>query len=247
MIAKLRLALLVALGAAALASPLWGPRLLRRVAWFQVQRVEISGTRLLAPHQVLAASGIRRGQNIWDDATVWERALRANPAIAEARVSRKLPATLRIRVEEKRPVAYVEETTLQPVTASGERLPLDPTHAPVDLPILRGPWDRLPAALRAELLGETARLSHLDPALLADVSEIRAADSTAHTLLLTHRLADIVLPVGAGSERLAELHAVLTDLESRLPAADSGAVPARVDLRYGEQVVVRLPSSVSVL
>jgi cell division septal protein FtsQ len=247
MIAKFRLALLVALGAAALASPLWGPPVLRRVSWFQVQRVEISGTRLLAPHQVLAASGIRRGQNVWDDASVWERALRANPAIADARVSRRLPATLRIRVEEKRAVAYVEETTLQPVTATGERLPLDPTRAPVDLPILRGPWDRLPAALRAELLGETARLSHLDPALLADVSEISAADSSAHALLLTHRLADIVLPVGAGSERLAELNAVLTDLEGRLPDSDSGAEPARVDLRYGEQVVVRIPSSVSVL
>jgi hypothetical protein len=117
----------------------------------------------------------------------------------------------------------------------------------VDLPILRGPWDRLPAALRAELLGETARLSHLDPALLADVSEIRVADSSAHALLLTHRLADIVLPVGAGSDRLAELHAVLTDLEGRLPASGADAAPARVDLRYGEQVVVRIPSSVSVL
>lgn len=247
MIAKLRLSLLAVLGAAVLVSPLWGPRVLRRISWFEVQHVEISGTRLLAPHQVLAASGIRRGQNVWDDAGIWERALRANPAIADARVTRKLPGTLRVRVEEKRPVAYVEGATLEPVTASGELLPLDPTRSPVDLPILSGSWARLSPGMRAALLGETARLSQLDPALLADVSEIQPADSVPHILVLSHRLGDIVLPVGAGSDRLAQLHAVLTDLEGRLPPADSSATSARIDLRYGEQVIVRLPSPPSVL
>jgi hypothetical protein len=43
------------------------------------------------------------------------------------------------------------------------------------------------------------------------------------------------------------LRAVLSDLAGRLPPADSVAVPARIDLRYGEQIIVRLPSSVSVL
>jgi cell division protein FtsQ len=247
MMKKLRLVFLGLLAAVVLSSPLWGPRVLSRVAWFDVERVEISGTRLLAPHQILAASGIRRGQSVWADASTWERALRANPSIADARVTRKLPRTLRVRVREKLPVAYVEGATLEPVTAAGEILPLDPTRAPVDLPILSGAWESKPALTRAALLGETARLSRLDPALVADVSEIRATDSTSRVLLLSHRLGEIAIPAGAASERLAQLRAVLSDLAGRLPPADSVTVPARIDLRYGEQIIVRLPSSVSVL
>jgi cell division protein FtsQ len=247
MMAKLRLALFALLGAAAVASPLWGPRVLRQLPWFTVERVEISGTRLLAPHEVLASSGIHRGLNIWDDAGVWERALLANPAIAEARITRKLPATLRIRVEEKRPIAYVEGSTLEPITAAGAILPLDPTRARVDLPILRGSWDELSPALRSALLGETERLSRLDPGLVADVSEIQATDSAAHLFVLSHRLGDIVLPAEVDSDRLAQLRAVLADLEGRLPPADSVTPPAKIDLRFGEQVVVRIPSPVSAL
>ena len=87
----------------------------------------------------------------------------------------------------------------------------------------------------------------LDPALVADVSEIEATDSTAHLFVLSHRLGDIVLPAGVDSDRLAQLRAVLADLEGRLPPADSVTLPARIDLRFGEQVIVRIPSPVSAL
>lgn len=247
MITRLRLPALVLLGLAIVASPLWGPPVLRRIDWFQVERVEISGTRLLAPHQVLAWSAVRRGQNVWDDLGSVESALRAKPAIAEVHVTRKLPATLRIRIAEKQPVAYIEGTTLEPATATGEILPLDPTRAPIDLPILVGSWESQPAGMRVAILGETGRLARLDPSLIAEVSEIRSADSTATVLFLSHRLGEIVMPVGAGSSRLAQLRAVLGDLETRLPPADSIDRAARIDLRFGEQIIVRLPSSVSAI
>lgn len=238
-----RLLLWAACGLLLVSSPLWGPPLLSRVGWFEVRRVEISGTRLLAPHQVLAASRVRAGNNVWDDPAAWERALRAHPAIAGATISRKLPHTLRIRVEEKRPVAFVEAAALAPVTARGEILPLDPTRTPVDLPVIRGNWERLRPAQRALLLREADRLGQLDPALLAGVSEIRAAERSPGVVVLSHRLAEITLPAGAGPRRLAELRAVLRDLEHRIAP---GSVPAQaqVDLRYGDQVIVRLPSSV---
>src|SRR5690606_25338782 len=138
--APVRIAAISALAATALSAPFWGPAALRRVGWFEVRRVEVSGTRLLAPHLVLAASGIRSGQSVWDDPQAWEEALRAHPAIADARVVRRLPQTLRVRVEEKRPVAFVEAGSLRPATASGEILPVDPARTPVDLPIVRGTW-----------------------------------------------------------------------------------------------------------
>jgi cell division protein FtsQ len=231
-----------AVAVVAVLAPLWAPPLLRRVAWFQVRSVEISGTRLLAPQRVLADANVRRGQNVWDDPAAWERGLLADPVIAAATVERRLPHTLRIRVREKQPLAYVEDGTLRLVTAAGEILPLDPTRTTIDLPVIRGEWTKMPAGERSALLAEADRLSRIDPALLAGVSEIRAFDSTATVVVLEHRRAEIVLPSGAGAARLAELGAVLDDLGHRVPAGSPA--PARVDLRFGDQIVVRLPSSV---
>lgn len=240
MLSRMRWQIWGLLGVIALSSPVWGPHLLRELPGFGVRHVEVSGTRLLAPHAVLAASGIERGQNVWDDRAEWENRLRAHPAIADAAVQRRLPGTLRVRIEEKRPVAYVEMGTLEPATAAGEILPLDPTRAPVDLPIVRAGWKTDEGTAR-RLLREVGRLTELDPGLLAKVSEIRPAREGAGVLLLSHPLAEIVLPAGAGAERLAQLRAVLLDLERR---PDPAAPAARVDLRYRDQIVVRLPSSV---
>jgi cell division protein FtsQ len=236
---------IAALAATGLASPFWGPLLLRRIGWFEVRRVEVSGTRLLAPHVVLAASGIRQGSNVWDDPAAWEGALRGHPAVAEARVTRRFPATLRVRVLEKRPVAFVEHGALRPATASGELLPIDPARSAVDLPIVRGAWsDAAEQRAVRGLLGEMGRLTELDPGLLSEVSEVRAGAEGPGVLVLSHRLAEIVLPAGQDSGRLAQLRAVLGELQRRLPDSGGNGPAARVDLRFRDQIVVRLLSSV---
>jgi cell division protein FtsQ len=239
---KLRIAALASVGVLAAASPFWGPRVLRELPWFRVERVEISGTRLLAPHQVLEAARIPADENVWDDLGTLERAIRAHPAIASVAVSRDLPRTLRIRVEEKRPIAYVEMAALAPITAAGEVLPIDPARARMDLPVIRGSWSKVSPALRRGLLAETERISQADPTLLAHVSEIRGQNDRLEVLVLSHPLAEILLPVGADLTRLAQLRAVLADLERRMP---NESAPAHVDLRFQEQIVVRLPSSVA--
>lgn len=237
---RIRLLLLgLALGIVVLAMGL-GPRALRALPGFEVRSVEVTGTRLLAPVEVLRAAEIRAGQSVWDDPASWERALESHPVIESARVTRRLPGTLRVRVEEKRAVAYVEEGSLQPVTASGERLPIDPTRAPADLPIARGTAGRpVPPAV----LGEAERLARLDPGLLLEVSEIRSIDGERGVIELRHRQADIILPIGVPTGRLAELRAVLADLDRKLGSGDVRDA-ALVDLRFADQVIVRLPSSV---
>jgi len=226
-------------------SVLWGPEALSRISWFDVQRVEVAGNRYLAPHDVLSASGVQAGQSVWDDATAWESALRSHPGIAEARVVRRLPATLRVRIQEKKPVAYVLDRSLLPATAAGEIFPLDPSSAALDLPIVHGPWADSAAAIQTRaILAEMGRLEELDPGLISDISEVRAASGQPGVLLLSHRLGQILLPIGASSGRLAELRAVLVDLDRRDPARPENRRPAQVDVRYEAQIVVRLQSSV---
>lgn len=226
--------------AGATGAVLAAPRVLPALPGFEVQRVEVTGTRLLPPDEVVRSSGIRQGQSVWEDEARWEEALEQHAVIESARVSRRLPRTLRVEVREKQPVAYLAEEVLTPVTSSGERLPVDPTRAAVDLPIARGAeGNTVPPAL----LAEAERLGRMAPELLAEVSEIRARDGEGRILLLRHRQADIVIPVGTSADRFLELRAVLADIDARRGEEASAGV-ARLDLRFADQIVVRLPSSV---
>lgn len=233
-----RLLLLAVAAAVALTALLAASRVLPALPGFGVRRVEVHGAKLLEPVEVLRASGIRAGQSVWEDPAVWEASLERHAVIDEATIARRLPGTLRVEVEEKQPVAYVPDGVLALVTAEGERLPIDPTRSPADLPIARGfEAGEVPPAL----LAEVERLARIDPGLFAEVSEVRARDAEASVLLLRHREADIVIPAGAGADRLVELRAVLADLEDRIGTGDSVA-GVRVDLRFADQIVVRIPS-----
>ncbi|MEX2583948.1 MAG: FtsQ-type POTRA domain-containing protein [Gemmatimonadota bacterium] len=236
------LALLGAAAAAASTSSLWGSYLSRKIAWLEVERVEVSGVRLLAPHEVLAASGIRQGQHLLDERELWEEALRKHPVIEDARVSRRAPNTLRIRIAEKRPIAFVADGTLRPATGAGELLPIDPSRVVIDLPIVRGSMaDSTGVAELTRLLAETDRLRTLDPVLMTQISEIRTDPGDPDVLLMTHTLGEVLLPMGATGERTAELRSVIADVQRRLaPETDSGrGHRARFDLRFGDQIVVR--------
>jgi cell division protein FtsQ len=234
-----------ALLAVTVSASLWGAEALSRLEWFQVRRVEVAGNRYLAPHDVLRAASIQQGQSVWDDAATWEDALRTHPGISDARVTRRIPGTLRVRIQEKSPIAYVQARSLMAATAAGEIFPIDPARAPLDLPIVRGPWpDSLATGHTRRLLAEVGRLGELDPGLLADVSEIRSADGDPAVLILSHRLGQITLPGGASPERLAELRAVLQDLDRRAALTPDGTGSASVDVRFEAQIVVRFQSSV---
>ena len=243
---RLRLAAIAVVLVVVLLSPVWAPGQLGRIAWFDVSSVEVSGSRLLSPDQVLAASGISLGRSVWDDLDPVERAILNHPVIAEVALSRALPSGIRIRVREKQPVAFVEVGVLSPITAAGELLPVDPARAAMDLPVIRADWRRVTPEMRRTVLQEADRLSRLDPQLISEVSEIRTQQGGGPVLTLSHRLAEIVLPIGADSNRLARLRAVLVDLEGRLSVPDplQPLPAARVDLRFDEQIVVSLPSSV---
>lgn len=236
---------------AALTSPLWGFELGRRIDWLEVDRVEVSGTVLLAPHEVLAASGLRSGHHLLDEREPLVLALRGHPVIADAAVTRRPPNTLRIRVQEERAVALVDDGMLRPATGAGEILPVDPAAVPVDLPIVRGTLrDSASTAAVRVVLAEIERLALLDPVLVTEISELRLLPGEPGVLAITHRNADLLLPVGATGERLAELHAVLEHVATSNGAALQGAAhelgtpdgsaPTRIrlDLRFADQIVV---------
>ena len=82
------------------------PRVLPKLPGFEVTTVEVSGTRMLQPGEVLRSSGIRADQSVWDDPETWERALERHPVVESAQVTRRLPGTLRVQVREKEPATW---------------------------------------------------------------------------------------------------------------------------------------------
>lgn len=236
----LLLATAVLAGAGAATFRAWGPPVLREVRWFDATRVEVVGARLMAPYEVVAASGVRIGASVWTEPGAWEDALRRHPVVADARVERRLPGTLRIVVTEKRPAALVAAGALRPATAAGELLPVDPSRVPVDLPLAGTAPDtarRVTDAATLRLLAEAARLAEADPVLMAGVSELAAGPGGSVRLVLAAPRAEVLLAAGAAEPGLTQLRAALDDVGRRLPPGGL----ARVDARYRDQVVVRLP------
>jgi cell division protein FtsQ len=228
-----RAALFVLLAVAA-TTPFWAPLGLRRLDRFGVDRVEVVGTHILAPHEVLAISGISGAHNVWDDRRKWENALARHPIVQEARITRRLPGTLVVRVRERRPAGLVDGGTLRLVSVDGAILPVDLSRVPLDLPLLRTQGLAQSAAKAVWI--QSGHLSQLDQALWSRVSEVRAGPGGSLVLRTGQPDALVMLPRNASGLQLRQLRSTL-DFLARQPRPDSSA-PARVDMRWDDQVVI---------
>jgi cell division septal protein FtsQ len=231
------LTLLAALVVALVVSTL--PHLLDDFEVFEVDDYRLEGANYLTLSEAVAAAGVPSGASIWDDREPWEHGLESHPLVRDAEIGRRPPGTLVFRVRERTPVALVPSPTLEPVDASGARLPIDPAAHRLDLPVIR-PWGGMdgteltPEQLRA-LAHDVYRLSEADPQFFGLLSDV-ARDARG----------DVVIQAGdpavtfryrppLNMPRLREGLLVLDDVLRR-----SGQAPAAIDLRYTDQVVVGL-------
>jgi cell division protein FtsQ len=210
-----------------LLSPFWAPLFLRRMAFFRVRHVEVVGARYVPPRDIVDRLRVDTLASVWDPTGPLEARVAGHPLVRDVTVDRKLPGTLVVRLVEHTPVALVP--TANGFLAYDERgvsLPIDPTTADVDAPILASP-DR--AILR--LLG-AARMAA--PDLYRRVSEVRREGEGGGELLFVldslpvRTLADITL------HQLEDLELVEHDLVRRRVRA------IELDLRYRDQVIARL-------
>ena len=123
----------VVAGAALVTAPWWGPLGLGRFRFFDVRRVEVRGTRYLAPATVVAALGLGSGASVWSSTRAMERRVAALPGVRTVDVGRRVPSTLVVTVAEIEPVALAGGPDgLVPVDDSGRPLPYDPASVPLD-------------------------------------------------------------------------------------------------------------------
>lgn len=211
--------------AAVLSLPWSGPRLLAKLAFFRVKKVEIRGAVYLPPADLIARLRLDSTASVWDDPAPLVARLRRHPQVRDARIERRLPGTLVVRVDEHLPTALVPSAKgFAVIDERGQPLPVDPAAAKLDLPILASRDTGL-ARLLADL-----RVAY--PTLFERVSEIRREGRDELLVRLpgirVRALADVT------ADRLAETIPVEADLARRHLGV------AELDLRYRDQVIARL-------
>jgi hypothetical protein len=231
------------------------PLVLRHFDAFRVRHVEIVGAAMLPPTEALELSGITDSVSVFDDLEPWRRRLLRHRLVADVRVRRRLPATLRIEVTEAEPVALARGTDLRAVDARGRLLPVDPAGTDLDVPLLdvearyEGP-DSVLAADGATLVSSLNALRRLDAAFVAGISEIGwLEDGSLRVVMCWPGQPEFLLPASPDRATLRQIHEVLEHLRNGT-AADSAATHAappiarlaRIDARYRDELFVSFHS-----
>lgn len=202
--------------------PWWG----RDLAFFRVQEVEVRGTRFARPADIAARLKVDTMRSIWGEFDSLRVRVEAHPQVRSARLTRRLPSTIVVTVEENLPVALVPGPSgFKVYDDSGRALPLDPARWGVDLPIVPRADTavfRLLGDMRAEW-----------PEYYARVSEARRVGADEVYLQLVDVGVRAMLDLSA--ERLLQLSSVEADLAKRRLR------PVELDLRYKDLVIARLP------
>ncbi len=249
-------ALAAALAAAA-SSPAWGPRALARLSFFRVRSVEVEGARYASAAELVARLGTDTAASVWRDLRPLAARVEAHPLVARARVERRLPGVLVVRVTEREPLAAAPAAGggLAFYDSSGAALPVAPAAAAgVDVPLVSAPDAlllRALAALRAEAPNVYARVSEArrvrgaraelvfaiaaPPAAVAPAPAGAAAADSAAPAVPAPRPLLVRAPLDVAPARFADAALAERDLARR------GVRPAELDLRFRDQVVARLP------
>jgi cell division protein FtsQ len=213
---------------------------------FAIREIVIEGNQQLGDIDVRRAAGLQIGSNIFEisDEDARKYLLR-HPWIEDATVVRKLPASIRIDIVERQPVALVALDHLYLVSHEGavfKRLGVDD---PVDLPVITGIaseqfYDDLDYRT-AILLRSMAVLQDYEGAGLAErepVSEIHFEGVTGIQLFVGNDGMNVRLGNGQHRQKLRRLRQVLERL------AREKTRPSYVyldNVRSPERVTVRLP------
>lgn len=217
----------LALGIALLAAvPWWGPKALSNFDFFHVRRIEYEGVRYARVAELMALLKVDTLQSVWQPLEPLAERVAVHEMVKKAEVSRRLPSTLVVKVEERQPVAWVEdERGLRAMDGEGRKLPIDPTASPLDLPVVAG----ADSAILRVLVGLQQSLPEL-------YARVTTADRTGKSEL---RFMLDSVAVRTGSDVTVARFSDILPVEADL--ARSRISVRELDLRFRDQVIARKP------
>lgn len=145
-----------------------GYRAATRSDSFALQTITVEGATRSTEGEILALAGVERGDNLLVlEVHELEAAIARHPWVARATVSRRLPHTLSIRIEEHAPVALVALSNLYYVDRAGDVVKRYTADEHESLPVITG-------VTREDIEGEdVVALAQMRAAVLA-LSRVRA-------------------------------------------------------------------------
>jgi cell division protein FtsQ len=220
----------------------YGHRWLTHTPQLGARTLEVSGNSHATRDEVLAAAHLAPGTNVL--AVDLERAgrqIERLPWVARATVTRQLPDTLRVAVEERTPAALVAVGGLYLASADGTLFKRAEPGDPVDLPVVTGlareSFRNRPDGAREEVRDALALMGDLESAQLGSAVRLQEVhrDETGD---LSVMLGGTYIWLGRGPYRskLSRLRVVYTEL--RRHGLEASEVHLESD-RHPERVTVR--------
>jgi cell division protein FtsQ len=207
---------------------------------FAVWVVVVRGASRPAAGEIIAASGIRRGVNLWKmDARASAAGVEGLAAVRRAEVIRAFPNRVTIVVEERRPFTLVHAGRLHWIDEEGVRVASEARAVTVSLPVISGLTDdEIASASRAPservLTGVRLirTLLRAGSPLVAQISEVDVGRSDGPVLYTVDGI-EVRLGAEEWDARIPRLVGVLAQV------ASSGQAVSAIDLRFRDQVVLK--------
>lgn len=215
---------------------LWrvGRSFIEKTSWSNLETVQVVGTRRLSDREIISASKLQRNMNIMR--LPLERVaaeVQKLPGVASAKVVRRLPRRVVIKIEERKPVAAIFKEQLWLLDETGALFPLASPREIVDVPVLSGDFSfnsiGLPYIKHAAKLAGTIRDGF--PVVFDHLAEISLNDGR-FGLRLQDGGARILAPDPTSPAALSKLEHFLQQKADQIPAGCE-----YVDLRYPAMVI----------
>jgi cell division protein FtsQ len=189
-------------------------------AALQIAEIRFSGLARATPDELAALSPVRPGDNVFAaDLRAMERALATHPWVRAARVARRLPRALEVRVEERAPLAVVELGGLYLVDRDAVPFKRAQPGDGLDLPLVTGlsrdDYVERRAELEPVLAGALALVERYAVSPLgarAPVSEVHVDLESGTTIYVGEAGTQVRLGTGDLPQKLARLERTLDEL-----------------------------------
>lgn len=219
-----------------------GNYLMYRTGFFKVEKVVVSGNQYIAEKDILAAAKIDSGQAMYKlDILKLSGELLKNPYFRGVSVTRVMPSTIMIDVQEREPVLYLVDKSIFMVDEQSvilKKLPAMPMGKSPFVTGLTLAEVKKDSTFLAESIQLVKKVKEVDKGLFSFISEINVAKN---------RHPELVLIKGAGRVKIGgENHYqrlyLLSQFLSKQPVVEQLPVIKQIDLTFADRIVLQRKS-----